>query len=105
MDAFDVVVAISNAIPNTIIHDIEEFDMQREHAKMTGIVGLAEEAQQIASKLREQRCFQDVRLSKVVQVVNSDRQKYGLEWDVRCPEDEVSKSKKKKTDESGGGAR
>jgi general secretion pathway protein L len=105
MDAFDVLVAISNAIPNTIIHDIDEFDMQREHVKMSGIVGLAEEAQQISTKLKEQRCFQDVRLSKVVQVVNSDRQKYGLEWDVRCPEDEVSKTKKKKTEESGGGAR
>ncbi len=105
MDAFDVLVAISNAIPDTIIHDIDEFDMQREHVKMSGIVGLAEEAQQIATKLKDQRCFQDVRLAKVVQVVNSDRQKYGLEWDVRCPEDEVSKTKKKKTDESGGGAR
>ena len=105
MDAFDVLVAISNAIPNTIIHDIDEFDMQREHVKMTGIVGLAEEAQQIATKLKDQRCFQDVRLSKVVQVVNSDRQKYGLEWDVRCPEDEVTKTKKKKTEESGGGSR
>ena len=71
----------------------------------TGIVGLAEEAQQIATKLKDQRCFQDVRLSKVVQVVNSDRQKYGLEWDVRCPEDEVTKTKKKKTEESGGGSR
>jgi general secretion pathway protein L len=105
MDAFDVLVAISNAIPSTITHDIDEFDMQREHAKMVGIVGIAAEAQQIASKLKEQRCFQDVRLSKVVQVVNSDRQKYGLEWDVRCPEDEVSKSKKKKPEESAGGVR
>jgi general secretion pathway protein L len=105
MDAFDVLVAISTAIPDTISHDIDEFDMQREHVKMTGIVGIAAEAQQVASKLKEQRCFQDVRLAKVVQVVNSDRQKYGLEWDVRCPEDEISKTKKKKPDESAGGAR
>ena len=87
------------------MHDIDEFDMQREHVKMTGIVGLAEEAQQIASKLKEQSCFQDVRLAKVVQVVNRDRQKYGLEWDVRCPDDEASKTKKKKVDESGGAVR
>jgi general secretion pathway protein L len=104
MDAFDVLVAISNAIPNTIVHDIDELDMQREHVKMTGIVGLAAEAQQIASNLKEQRCFQDVRLSKVVQMVNSDRQKYGLEWDVRCPEDESTKTKKKKPEEPAGGA-
>jgi general secretion pathway protein L len=105
MDAFDVVVVISNSIPEAIPHDIEEFDMQREHVKMTGIVGTAEEAQLIASKLKEHRCFQDVKLSKVVQVVNSDRQKYGLEWDVRCPEDDASKTKKKKADDKAGGAR
>jgi len=35
MDAFDVLVAISTAIPDTISHDIDEFDMQREHVKMT----------------------------------------------------------------------
>lgn len=98
MDAFDVMVAISTAIPDTIIHDVEEFDMQREHVKMTGIVSTAEDAQKVANNLKEQRCFQDVKLSKVVQVVNSDRQKYGLEWDVRCPEDDQSKSKKKKAD-------
>ena len=105
MDAFDVILALSKAVPDKITHDIDEFDMQREHVKMTGIVGSAEEAQMIASNLKDQRCFQDARLSKVVQVVNSDKQKYGLEWDVRCPEDESTKPKKKKSDESTGGAR
>ena len=105
MDAFDVIVALSKAVPEKITHDIDEFDMQREHVKMTGIVGSAEEAQMIASNLKEMRCLQDVRLSKVVQVVNSEKQKYGLEWDVRCPEDETTKVKKKKADDSTGGAR
>lgn len=105
VDAYDVIVALSIAIPEKIPHDIEEFDMQREHVKMTGIVGTAEEAELIASKVKEQRCFQDVKMAKVVQVVNSDKQKYGLEWDVRCPEDEVTKTKKKKSDEPTGGAR
>jgi general secretion pathway protein L len=105
MDAFDVLVEVSNAIPPAIIHDIEEFDMQRERVKLTGIVGSASEAQEIASRLKEQRCFQELRLGKVTQVVNSDRQKYGLEWDVRCPEDQASKPTKKKTEDSTGGAK
>lgn len=105
MDAFDVLVEISGAIPQTIIHDIEEFDMQREHVKLTGIVGSASEAQEIASRLKEHRCFQEQRLGKVTQVVNSDRQKYGLEWDVRCPEDQSSKPAKKKPEETSGGAK
>jgi len=95
MDAFDVVVEISKAVPDAITHDIEEFDMQKEHVKLTGIVGSAAEAQEVVSKLKEHRCFQEIRLGKVTQVVNSDRQKYGVEWDVRCPEDQASKAKKK----------
>ena len=105
MDAFDVLVEISTQIPPAIIHDIEEFDMQRERVKLTGIVGSASEAQEIASRLKENKCFQEQRLGKVTQVVNSDRQKYGLEWDVRCPEDQSSKPAKKKTDDSAGGAK
>lgn len=107
MDAFDVLIELSNAVPTNIVHDIEEFDMQREHVKLTGIVGTAAEAQQVSSNLQQHRCFQDVRLGKVTQVINSDRQKYGLEWDVRCPEDQSSRAKpKKKTDDAaGGGAR
>jgi general secretion pathway protein L len=95
MDAFDVVVEISKSVPEQITHDIEEFDMQKERVKLTGIVGSAAEAQEIVSKLKEHRCFQELRLGKVTQVVNSDRQKYGVEWDVRCPEDQSSKAKKK----------
>jgi general secretion pathway protein L len=105
MDAFDVLIEVSNSIPPAIIHDIEEFDMQRERVKLTGIVSSASEAQEIAAKLKEHRCFQEQRLGKVTQVVNSDRQKYGLEWDVRCPEDQSSKPSKKKPEESTGGAK
>ncbi|HEY5957518.1 MAG TPA: pilus assembly protein PilM [Polyangiaceae bacterium] len=105
MDAFDVLVEVSSAIPQSIIHDVEEFDMQRERVKLTGIVSSASEAQEIASKLKEHRCFQEQRLGKVTQVVNSDRQKYGLEWDVRCPEDQASKPAKKKAEEPTGGAK
>ncbi len=104
-DAFDVMVEIANAVPSTITHDIDELDVQREHVKLTGIVGSAAEAQQVATKLKEHRCFTEVRLGNVTQVVNSTRQKYGLEWDVRCPEDASAKKKKsdeKAADKSGG---
>ncbi len=102
-DAFDVMVELSSAVPSTIVHDVEELDIQAGHVKLTGILGSAAEAQQIASQLQEYRCFSDVRLGKVTQVVNSDRQKYGLEWNVRCPEDESSKAKKKKGEEPSSG--
>jgi len=109
MDGFDVLIELSNAVPNTIVHDIEEFDFLREHVKLTGIVSTAADAQQVATNLGEQRCMSEVKLGRVTQVINSDRQKYVLDWDVRCPEDQSSrnKQKKKKAEETPvtGGAR
>ncbi|HMR05148.1 MAG TPA: pilus assembly protein PilM [Polyangiaceae bacterium] len=100
MDAYDTIVELSTAIPMSITHDIEDFDMQRGHLKLSGVVGSTQDAQQIATALKEVKCFEDVKISKITQVVNSDRQKYVLELDVRCPED-APKKKKKKADGTG----
>lgn len=93
MDAFDVVVEISKAIPANITHDIEEFDMQRGHVKIQGIAGTANEAQIVATEVGKRRCLEGAKLGRVSAMVNSDRQKYALEMDVRCP-DEAKKKKK-----------
>src|SRR5690606_18220358 len=97
MDAFDVIVEISKAIPMSITHDIEEFDMQRGHVKIQGVVGSAQDAQAVATELGKHRCVSGAKIGKITQVVNSDRQKYALEFDVRCPDE----SKKKKKPGSG----
>ncbi|MGC4089779.1 MAG: hypothetical protein QM756_18225 [Polyangiaceae bacterium] len=97
MDAFDVVVEISKAIPANITHDIEDFDMQRAHVKMQAVAGTASEAQTIATEIGKRRCLEEAKLGRVSAMVNSDRQKYVLEVDVRCPDD---KKKKKKAEES-----
>ena len=96
MDAFDVIVEISKAVPHSVTHDIAEFDMQRGHVKLHGVVGSTDEAQNIAEKLKAHECFDDVKINKITQVVNSDRQKYILEWEVLCPEDPGYKKKNKK---------
>jgi hypothetical protein len=44
----------------------------------------------------------DIEISKITQMVNSDRQKYILEFDVICPEDEAAKKKPKKKKSEGG---
>jgi general secretion pathway protein L len=95
-DAFDVMVGISEAIPMTITHDIEEFDVQRGKVTIRGIVSTAADAEKVASGIKKQvRCAQNVKTGKITQVVNSNRQKYLLEFDLRCPED-GSKAKGKK---------
>ncbi len=98
LDALDVLVEISNAVPTSVTHDIEEFDMQRTHVKLNGVVGSASDAQIIANNLKSARCISDVKIAKVTQVINSDRQKYVLEMDVKCPEE--GKKKKKTETES-----
>jgi general secretion pathway protein L len=66
--------------------------------KLHGVVGSAEEAQNIATEIGKHRCVSNAKIGKITQVVNSDRQKYVLEYDVKCPED--GPKKKKKADES-----
>jgi hypothetical protein len=84
-------------VPNNVTHDIEEFDMQRGHVKIQGVVGTATEAQNIAVELSKRRCLSEAKIGKVTQAVNSDRQKYVLDVDVKCPDD--AKKKKKKPDD------
>ena len=93
IDGFDVMVELSKAVPDTIVHDVDELEFSREHLKLRGIVGSAQEAQQIADALKQNKCFSDVKITKVSQVVNGTRQKYMLESDLRCPEDAVANKK------------
>jgi general secretion pathway protein L len=86
-------VEISRAIPHSVTHDIEELDMQRGHVRIQGVVGSTADASLVKDKLSEHRCLNDTKIGKITQVVNSSRQKYVLEFDVRCPEDSGGKKK------------
>ena len=99
-DAFDMLVGLSETIPMAMTHDIDEFDMQRGKVKLRGVVDTAADAKKIAKDVEKIRCVKNVKSGKITQVVNSDRQKYSLEFDVRCAEDQAkSKSKKPKVEE------
>jgi general secretion pathway protein L len=94
-DGFDVMVDLSSAVPETMKHDIEELDLQKGHVVVRGIVGSIPDAQSIASALGELPCMSDVKIKNTTQAVGSDRQKYTLEFDVKCPEDQKVPPKKK----------
>jgi general secretion pathway protein L len=94
-DAFDVMVRLSQAVPMSMVHDIEELDMQRGHVVVRGVVGSTADAQSIASSLSEQPCFSDVKIKSTTQAVGSDRQKYVMELDLKCTEDVKSPPKTK----------
>jgi general secretion pathway protein L len=103
-DAFDVMVKLSEDIPQSMVHDIEELDVQKGHAVLHGVVGTIPDAQAIATSLRAERCFSDVKISRTNQMVGQDRQKYVLEFDVKCPEDGKGGGKKKDSTGGAGGA-
>jgi general secretion pathway protein L len=100
-DAFDVMVRLSQAVPTTMIHDIDELDVQKGHVTVRGVVGSVADAQTIATTLGGYPCFTDAKIKSTTQAIASDRQKYVLEFDLKCPEDQKAPPKKK--GEAGGG--
>ncbi|HSY22687.1 MAG TPA: pilus assembly protein PilM [Polyangiaceae bacterium] len=103
-DAFDVMVRLSEAIPNSMVHDIEELDVQKGHVVVHGVVGSIPDAQGIASTLSETPCMSDVKIKSTTQQIGSDRQKYVMEFDVKCPEDLKVPPKKKGAPAAGSSA-
>jgi general secretion pathway protein L len=103
-DAFDVMVRLSEAIPNSMVHDVEELDVQKGHVVVHGVVGSIPDAQGIASTLSESPCMSDVKIKSTTQQIGSDRQKYVMEFDVKCPEDLKAPPKKKGAPAAGSSA-
>jgi len=100
VDAFDVMVKLSEDISQSTIHDVEELDVQKQHATVHGIVGTIPEAQSIKTSLENERCFQEVNISRFNQQPGTDRQKYVLDIDLRCPGDSGGKKPKKSSSSS-----
>jgi general secretion pathway protein L len=97
IDAFDVMVKISEAIPQSMTHDIDELDIQKAHVVLHGIVGTIPDAESIKTSLQSEKCFDGVKLTGTTKVVNGDRQKYTMEFDLKCPEDLKGKKKDEKS--------
>ncbi len=99
-DAFDVMLELSRGIPMDLAHDVEDLELKRGHVKLNGVVASKSDAQKVATILGKWRCADGVKVAKITQVVNSDRQKYALEFDLRCPEDAGVKRKVKPKEEA-----
>lgn len=93
-DAFDVMVKLSELIPQSMTHDIEELDVQKQHVIVQGIVGTIDDAQAIRTSVAGERCFADSKIVRTNAQVGSDRTKYVLEFDIKCPEDIKGGAKK-----------
>jgi general secretion pathway protein L len=94
-DGFDVMTRLSEAIPTSITHDVEELDLQKGHVVIRGIAGSIPESQAIASALADYPCMSDAKIKSTTQMVGSERQKYLMEFDLKCHEDMKPAAKKK----------
>ncbi|KYF79596.1 general secretion pathway protein GspL [Sorangium cellulosum] len=90
VDAFDVMVQLSKAVPKEIVHDVLELDVNRGHTTIQGVVPSVSDAQIIADHMKEHRCFRDVKIARTSQFTEG-RHKYVLELDLKCED----KKKKK----------
>lgn len=101
LDGLGVAVALADVLPPELTHDVEEFDFDqgRDAAKgklkIRGQVGSAEDAQKVVQVLNEHRCIEEAKITKITQVVNSEKERYALEALVSCPEDKSSTLVKK----------
>lgn len=87
-DAFDVMVKLSELIPPSMTHDIEELDVQKGHVIVHGVVGTIPDAQAIRTSVANERCFSDAKITRTNAQVGGNNQKYVLEFDIKCPEDQ-----------------
>lgn len=100
IDAFDVMVALSRAVPKDVVHDVIELDVStRGHAVIQGTVPSVADAETILKSLKENKCFKDPKINKTSQF-GEGKQKYVIEFDLKCEE----KREKKKTPEPEGSA-
>ncbi len=84
VDAFDVMVQLSKAVPATIVHDVESFDVQRSKVVLQGVVPAVADADVIAKNMKENRCFKDVKVVNTRTVTQGT--KYQLEFELKCEE-------------------
>lgn len=98
VDGFDVLYRITEALPKDLKHDIDEIDMVRVgqqgamRVTLHGVVPTVQDADDLATKLKTIKCFNDVKTVKTTAQAGGEAQKYHMEWEVRCIE-ETKKTK------------
>lgn len=84
MDAFDLLVELSERIPDSIVHDIAELDYNRGDVVIRGIVPTIDDAHVVAAGMEQHPCFHDVNIGRTTKLQSKDRQQYVLELKVDC---------------------
>lgn len=92
VDAFDVMVALSKAVPKDVVHDLVELDVNRGHVVIQATVPTNKDAEGIADKMKENKCFKDVKIPRTNQYGAETKQKYVIEFDLKCEDKKPHKA-------------
>lgn len=85
-DAFDVVEAISERIPEKINHEIDTLDIRSGRVQIQGRVDQRRDADEIESALSQwDECFNKVQVTRTTPAVRDKRLQYTLDIESRCP--------------------
>jgi general secretion pathway protein L len=99
-DAFDALVQFSKAVPKDVVHDVLEFDYARQHVVVHGVVPSVADAETIAKNLKEYKCAKEVKIGRT-SAYGDGKNKYVLDFDLKCRETPKKTTKKHGSDEAG----
>jgi type IV pilus assembly protein PilM len=85
-DAFDVVEQISQRIPQTINHEVEQLDIRSGRVQLKGRVDQRRDADEIMEALGQwEECFTKVPVPRTTPAVRDKRLQYTMDIETRCP--------------------
>lgn len=88
--AYDALLAVSNAVPEGVTHDLSRLAIDLGdsrsggHLEIQGTVGRVEDAERIAQALGEVPCIQDLEMGPATTTADG-RRNYRIEADILCP--------------------
>ena len=85
-DAFDIITFMSKAIPEEVVHDVEELDIRSERWRIRGIVDSISDRDIVYEALIEYKdCIKTISKGKTTLSVQDSRQKYNFDMETTCP--------------------
>jgi general secretion pathway protein L len=90
IDAFDVMVQLSKAVPKDVVHDLVELDVQRGKVVLQGVVPAVADSDTIVKGMKENHCFKDVNVART-STFTEGKHKYTLELELKCEDKKRAK--------------
>jgi general secretion pathway protein L len=104
LDGFDVLRALSERIPQSLVHDVVDLDFKKNQLALKGLVNTIDDSNTVEKSVAEHPCFKDVNLSHTTKLKEKNKQKYTLELKVDCGKAKSDKKPAAPAPSASGGA-